>query len=207
MQLLPRQSGRMYKYRTRPGYTIKDRYKTLGQAGVSVVTPSPTPHQTLPRKEVPKSSPSPALPASILPKRNYFMMKESGINYYWSQAFYKNLKTFTGDSITYTDYNHGLIYYYLVDGQIRYVGQTREKTLKWRLAKPQENGHTGYNLYIKRNLLQAASEGRLRIETRKIPKSQLNDREKTEIETYAPTNRLWNWEHNQRYFSLSNFYQ
>ena len=202
-----RQQDRVYTYRIRPGYKIKDRYKPLGQASASVAAPLPTPSQPLLQKEAPRSTPSPTLPTAILPKRNYFKMKESGINYYWSQAFYKNLQTFTGDSVTYTDYNYGLIYYYLVDDQIRYVGQTREKTLKWRLTKPQENGRTGYNLYIKRNLLQAASEGRLRIETRKIPKSQLNDREKAEIETYAPTNRLWNWEHNQRYFKLSNFYQ
>ena len=163
--------------------------------------------QPLPRKEALKDVLSPALPVAILPKLNYFKMRESGINYYWSEAFYKNLKIFTGDSVTYTDYNHGLIYYYLIDNQVRYIGQTREKTLKWRMNRPQENGHTGYNLYIKRNLLQAASEGRLRIKTRKIPKSRLNDCEKAEIENYASTNKLWNWEHNQHYFKLSNFYQ
>ena len=177
----------------------------MGQPGVS--TAAPVSHQSLLQKETPKSVPSSALSSAILPKRDYFKMKEAGIKYYWSEAFYKNLKIFTGYSVTYTDYNHGLIYYYLIDDQIRYIGQTREKTLKWRMTRPQENSHTGYNLYIRRNLLKAASEGRLRIKTRKVPKAQLDDCEKAEIKTYAPTNNLWNWEHNQHYFRRSNFYR
>ena len=200
--MTPRHLGRTYKYRTRPGYKIKDRYKLLERASVSAAAPLPTPHRSLLQKETPKGAPPPAI---ILPKRNYFKMKESGINRYWSEAFYKNLDLFVGNNSIYTDRNKGLIYHYLVDDQIRYVGQTKENSLKWRMNKQQTNGQRGYNLFIKRNLLQAASEGRLKIETKKIPRSQLDECEKTEIETYAPTNRLWNQDHNQ-HFKTENFY-
>ena len=142
---------------------------------------------------------------AILPERDYFRMNESAINYYWGEAFYKNLEVLTDNNITYTDRNHGLIYYYLVDGQVRYIGQTRESTLKWRMNKPQADGCIGYNLYIKRNMLQAASGGRLSIRTYRIPQFQLDQYEKAEIEAYAPTNRLWNQEYNS-YFDLENYY-
>ena len=142
---------------------------------------------------------------AILPRRDYFRMDESGINYYWAEAFYKNLESFTGTNITYTSRSLGLIYYYLVDGQVRYIGQTRENTLKWRMNKPQADGRLGYNLYIKRNMLQAASEGRLSIRTIKVLKSQLDQYEKAEIGAYAPTSRLWNKEHNP-HFKKENFY-
>ena len=145
-------------------------------------------------------------PEVVLPQRDYFKISESAISYYWGEAFYKNLESFTGSSITHTDGYHGLIYYYIVDGQVRYIGQTRENTLKWRMNKPQADGRIGYNLYIKRNLLQAAAESRLRIVTRKVLKSQLDQYEKAEIEAYAPTNRLWNQEHNL-YFKVENFYK
>ena len=74
---------------------------------------------------------------AILPQRNYFKINESAINYYWGEAFYRNLECFTGGSIIHTDGRHGLIYYYIVEGQVRYIGQTRENTLKWRMNKPQ----------------------------------------------------------------------
>ena len=115
------------------------------------------------------------------------------------------MEFFTGNNIIHTNRSHGLIYYYLVNGQVRYIGQTRENTLKWRMNKPHDNGHTGYNLYIKRNMLQAASENRLDIKTHRVLISQLDQYEKTEIEAYAPTNKLWNQEYNQ-YFNHDNFY-
>ena len=49
---------------------------------------------------------------AVLPQRDYFKMNESAINYYWEEAFYKNLGSFTGNNIAHADGNHGLIYYY-----------------------------------------------------------------------------------------------
>ena len=141
----------------------------------------------------------------ILPNRNYFLMKEGSVNHYWSRAFYDNLEKFTAGAKTSTDQNNGLIYYYVVDDQIRYIGQTRENSLSWRMTKHQSDGRIGYNMHIKRNLLQAASEGRLAITTKAMPKSYLDGYEKAEIEKYAPTNNLWNQEHNPE-FSPDNFY-
>ncbi len=145
------------------------------------------------------------LPIGILPERDYFRMDQSAINYYWDEAFYKNLEFFTGTNITSTDGDHGLIYYYVIDGQVRYIGQIRENTLKWRLNQPQAERYKGYNLYIQRNMLQAASEGRLNIQIRRVLKAQLDQCEKAEIEAYAPTKRLWNQEHNP-HFQKENFY-
>lgn len=140
-----------------------------------------------------------------LPERDYFRMSEAHLKYYWGLAFYQNLSFFTGDSITHTDYYHGLIYYYLIDEQVRYVGQTRENTLKWRMNRPHTDGSIGYNFYIKRNMLQAASDNRLSIKTWVVPKNQLDSYEQAEIKRYAPSNRLWNQEYND-YFDPDNFY-
>ena len=155
------------------------------------------------------SGPDKAQPPStepILPSRNYFLMKEESINYYWSRAFYDHLESFTGNANIYTDHEHGLIYYYIVDDQVRYIGQTRENSLRWRMTRPQAGGQIGYNLFIKRNMLEAASKGGLAITTKVMPKARLNDYERSEIEKYALANRLWNQEHNPS-FNVDNFYE
>ena len=143
---------------------------------------------------------------SILPDRDYFSLNPKAINHYWSVAFYDNLKSFTLDSEIYTDRDYGLVYYFIVDGQIRYVGQTKEKTLRWRMTRKQDSGHIGYNYYIKRNMLDAASKGRLRIKTDRVLKSRLDGYEISQIRLYAPVNRLWNREHNE-HFSKENYYK
>ena len=143
---------------------------------------------------------------AILPSRDYFSVSQKAINYHWSTAFYENFEVFVQGSDIYTDENYGLIYYFIIDSQIRYIGQTKSNTLRWRMTKKQESGCIGYNYHIKRNMLQAASEGRLSIRTHRIPKTQLDQYEKAAIETYALTNKLWNQEHNHC-FDKSNFYQ
>ncbi len=141
-----------------------------------------------------------------LPLLNYFHVSEGTIDRYWSIAFYDNLGKFIGNSVTSTGRWHGLIYYFIIDGNIRYIGQTRETTLRWRMTRRQDNDLIGYNYAIKRNMLIAASKGKLSIKTKRMLKTQLDSYEKAEIETYAVTNRLWNQEHN-KYFQPENFYE
>lgn len=142
----------------------------------------------------------------ILPARDYFSLKPQAINDYWRIAFYHNLKSFTLNSEITTDQDNGLIYCFIIDDQVRYIGQTREKTLRQRMTKQQADSHIiGYNDYIKRNMLDAASKGLLKIQTQKIDKSELDNYEISLIQYYAPTNRLWNQKHN-KHFSKENFY-
>ena len=129
-----------------------------------------------------------------LPRQNYFQLDKSAIDHYWSEAFDKNLKSFSGSNISRAGSSYGLIYYFLVDDQTRYIGQIRENSLKRRMNQLQPDGSIGYSLSIKRNLLQAASEGRLAIRTIQVLKSQLDQYEKAEIGTHARGGRLWNHE-------------
>ena len=142
---------------------------------------------------------------AIVPSRDYFSVSQKAINHYWSLAFYENLEAFTLSSDTYTDESHGLIYYFIIDGRIRYIGQTKGNSLRWRMTKKQDSGCIGYSYRIKRNLLNAVVEGRLKISTKKIPKEQLDNYEISAIRRYGPTNKLWNQKHNPD-FKKDNFY-
>ena len=69
---------------------------------------------------------------------------------------------------------HGLIYYYLLEDDLRYIGQTRQRLFLNRLRQKFSSGIVGYRYDIKRCLLNAAWQGRLRVKTREVPKQKLN---------------------------------
>ena len=122
------------------------------------------------------------------------------LNFWWSKVFYDNdnLKQLAGDCPIYAGYNQGLVYRYIVSGQVRYVGQTRETSLKRRMTKRQKSGHIGYRWGIRRRLLNAYRAGSLRIETEVLPVKDLDRREIELIKLYGRQGRLWNIEHNPR---------
>ena len=97
-------------------------------------------------------------------------------NYWWSQVFYNNdnLKRLAGKHPVRPRQGCGLVYRYIVKGKVRYVGQTGERSLKWRMTKKQTSGYIGYKPVIKKNLLNAYRAGVLRIETEQLPLSKLD---------------------------------
>lgn len=125
----------------------------------------------------------------------------------WGNAFYKtaNLRRIAGNCALSAKKGYGIIYFYIIDNQIRYIGQTRERTLKWRMNRPQKNGVKGYNYAIKRNLINAYRNGTLSIRTAIVKKDQLDRCEQQLIEHYGPTNKLWNKIHNEKYFQVENY--
>ncbi|MYB39872.1 hypothetical protein F4X86_01075 [Candidatus Saccharibacteria bacterium] len=129
------------------------------------------------------------------------------INLLWSRVFYSdgNLAKVAGRCAIRAEKGWGLVYCYLVDGRPRYVGQTRENSLSWRMTKRQRQGKIGYNYAIKRNLINAYRNGSLSIWTRKVKLAELNQLEKELIEKYGPTCRLWNQVHNEKHFTLANY--
>ena len=127
------------------------------------------------------------------------------INRWWSRTFYnnRNLKNLAGGYRIYPRHGYGLIYYYFIKGRIRYIGQTRESSLKWRMTKRQANGNIGYSYAIKRHLLNAFRDNILEIRTEEVRLYQLDQTEKARIQFYAPASQLWNIEHNP-YYKQSN---
>ena len=123
------------------------------------------------------------------------------INYWWSQIFYDNanLQRLAGGDRLHPRPGRGLIYYYVVKGQVRYIGQTRERSLKWRMTRRQPGGNLGYNYSIKRQMLNAFRSGSLQIKTREVGLADLNATEEQEIRAHSRSNRLWNIEHNSHY--------
>lgn len=122
------------------------------------------------------------------------------LNYWWSKVFYNNdnLQHLVGSHPLYAGRGWGLVYTYVVSGRVRYVGQTRENSLKYRMTKKQTNGRIGYRLGIRRRLLNAYRNGRLEIKTELLPISRLDGREVELIELYGRGGWLWNVEHNPR---------
>ena len=102
--------------------------------------------------------------------------------------------------------NDGLIYQYLLNGELRYIGKTGMSSIlrRWK-RRFQDSGITGYDYNIKRCLLNAAWQGSLKIKIQKVPVRLLDSREANMIRKHAPFNSLWNRVHNERYFSESNF--
>lgn len=98
----------------------------------------------------------------------------------------------------------GLIYFYLVDGRVRYVGQTSRRSLLKRLSRRQPGGIVGYSFAIKRCLLEAYYGNRLQIRTLPHPLKGIYRAEKAYIRRYAKIRRLWNQEHNPD-FDVANF--
>ena len=138
--------------------------------------------------------------------KTHFNIK--AVNLFWSRIFYKNnskyLSKITKGPVKSSRRNKGLIYCYLIDGRVRYVGQTREKTLYWRMTKRQKDGQIGYNVQIKRNLINAYRAGRLTIQTKLVSIVNLDKVEQSLIKYYAPSNNLWNKENND-YFNPANY--
>ena len=99
----------------------------------------------------------------------------------------------------------GLVYFYLVDGRVRYVGQTKARSLHRRLMRWQPKIKVGYNFAIKRALLAAYYGQRLQIRTIPCPVNDLSRLEQYYIRRYGPTNYLWNQRHNERYFNKRNY--
>ena len=130
---------------------------------------------------------------------------EKLIKYWWGRVFYDpSLRGLAGRCrLRPPSAKHGLVYRYIVNGRVRYIGQTI-KPLYWRMTKEQDNGRIGYPLPIKRNLLNAYRAGVLRIETEVVGRSWLDKRERDLIRHFAPIEKLWNQEHNP-HFDLSNY--
>ena len=129
------------------------------------------------------------------------------INKLWSKIFYNenNLHQIAGQCPLRTQKGEGLVYCYLINGQVRYVGQTRENSLRWRMTKKQKDGKVGYNYAIKRRLVNAYRDGSFTIWTRKMPVAKLDTFEKALIQRYAPYHKLWNIEHNEKHFEVTNY--
>ena len=123
------------------------------------------------------------------------------INYWWSRVFYNNdnLEQLAPGCPLYPRQGHGLIYYYIVGDRLRYIGQTKERSLKWRMTRRQANGNMGYHYSIKRQMLNAFRSGILKIQTREVRVGSLDETEEREIKFYSKANRLWNIEHNLNY--------
>lgn len=99
----------------------------------------------------------------------------------------------------------GLLYFYLVDGRVRYVGQTRARSLHRRLMRWRPKIQVGYNFALKRSLLAAYYGQRLQIRTIPCPVADLSRLEQYYIRRYGPTNHLWNQRHNENHFKLKNY--
>ena len=105
-----------------------------------------------------------------------------------------------------TSRDDGLIYQYLLNGNLRYIGKTGMSSIlrRWK-RRFQDSGITGYDYNIKRCLLNAAWQGSLKIKIQKVPARLLDETEAKMIRKHAPFNALWNRVHNERYFKESNF--
>ena len=130
------------------------------------------------------------------------------VNRRWKRIFGRDgtlsrLRLDPGDRL-YTNPGQGLIYFYLVDGRVRYVGQTRARSLKARLTRWRPAGRTGYNFAIKRLMLTAYYQDKLRVKTLLAPIGELDRLEDYYIKAYGQQNKLWNQIKNPG-FRLSNY--
>ncbi len=97
---------------------------------------------------------------------------------------------------------YGLVYLYIIGNRVRYVGRTVDP-LHLRMTKEQTSGMIGYRPQIKRNLLNSFRDKTLSIETEMIRRIRLDKLEQNLIHHLAPTNRLWNREHNLHFDSTN----
>ena len=130
------------------------------------------------------------------------------INEWWPKVFYdkNNLRNLARGCKLYSRRGYGLIYHYIIAGKLRYVGQTRESSLRRRMVRFQANGRTGYSYAIKRHLLNAFRNGSLRIQTQEVPVSRLESIETEQIRYYSQQYRLWNKRGNPRYSPSNRWY-
>ena len=133
---------------------------------------------------------------------------EKLINYWWSEVFYdnQNIKLISRGCEIYPRDGYGLIYYFIIRGQLRYIGKTRERSLKWRLTRRQADGTIGYSYSIKRQLLNSFRENSLRIQTKEVELADLDKTEAREINICSKAYKLWNIEHNPSYKTSNRFY-
>ncbi len=99
----------------------------------------------------------------------------------------------------------GLVYFYLIDGRVRYIGQTQARSLHRRLMRWRPKIKVGYNFAVKRCLLAAYYGQRLQIRTLPCPVYDLSRLEEYYIRRYGPTNYLWNQRHNEQHFDPQNY--
>ena len=100
---------------------------------------------------------------------------------------------------------HGLIYRHLINGKVRYIGQTSRQSLRDRFRQRFKSGLIGYDYEIQRCLLNAFWRKAWKIRVEQVKLQELNRREEELIRFYASLNRLWNQEHNP-HFKPENFY-
>ncbi|MCY4010765.1 MAG: hypothetical protein OXF30_01695 [Candidatus Saccharibacteria bacterium] len=114
---------------------------------------------------------------------------EKFINSLWSRVFgdENNLKTFTKGTI-HNKPKHGLLYCYLVDGKVQYIGHTKENSLIKRFTKMHGNGLLGYKAAIKKRLLNAHRSGRLEIHAKLVKLTEIKKME-AELIRYHATSR------------------
>ena len=134
--------------------------------------------------------------------RKYLQMQND-----WQRIFGNedNLRRLAGKCALSPRKGCGLVYFYHVDGQLRYIGQTRAKSLKQRLVKQQKSHKTGYNYFIKRNLIRAYRLNSLVIRTKNIPLKHLNKYERQKIIYFGSRCRLWNRAYNKKHFRFANY--
>ncbi len=127
------------------------------------------------------------------------------INDWWSMVFSDpELRGLAGGCRTKpANEKYGLVYLYIIGNRVRYVGQTINP-LHLRMTKRQTSGIIGYQPPIKRNLLNSFRDETLSIETEMIRRIRLDKLEQNLIRYFAPTNQLWNREHNP-HFEPSNY--
>ena len=142
----------------------------------------------------------------VMPLGNYAKLPKSIIDKFWTKTFGEHLTAFTGGCPVTTADAWGLVYYYITYGQVRYIGQTRERELRKRMIARYSGGRLGYSYDIKRPMLQAASENKLQIRAILVPTHSLDIVEKQEIERYSQGNKLWNQIHNEKNFNKQNFH-
>lgn len=133
---------------------------------------------------------------------------EKAVNFFWNRVFYRDniahLKHIISGPTQCRKKGYGMVYYYLVNDKVRYVGQTKEKGLYWRMAKGQFGVVKDYNAAIKCNLINAYRSGRLKVQTQIVNLANIDSIQEFLIKRYAPHNNLWNVRHND-YFHVSNY--
>ena len=181
------------------GAGVKSTMALVHTISDTVTSTDRTHSVTIDNRQKPQLQPAPLLS----PQLDFLTIPEDALNMYWNQVFTNTLKHFIGN---YHDLaknsNSGLVYYLIINGQIRYVGQTREiEGLTRRMTRQRQYGYLGYRDYIKRHILRAVSKNEFSIITKSVDVSQLDRFEKDEIVRFGWTGKLWNQKDNPNYRS------
>lgn len=126
------------------------------------------------------------------------------IDHWWRVVFCdSNLRGLAGNCPIKPRNGHGLVYLYIVNNRVKYVGRTFY-SLHQRMTMNQKDGMIGYIPEIKRNLLNAFRDEDLAIETEMVSHDKVNELEENTIRHFARISRIWNKDHNP-YFEYSNY--